>query len=239
MTFPGVITIPQFAGEARSVVHAFGTNAVSAIPAMHHDGTEFPVVSVNQVHGIDVLILAGRMTDSQVRDAASAGNFDAIVSDRPRTWLTVRTADCVPILFLGPDRGVIGVAHAGWRGTVGGIAAEVVRLMQDVFDCKLDLVKVAIGPSIGRSCYEVDEPVLEPLKRAFPFWSKVVSETGGGRGHLDLGRLNRLALETAGVQSHQIFAVKLCTMCHPDLFHSYRRDGKRTRHMISGIARVQ
>lgn len=239
MTSPGVITIPLFAAEARGVLHAFGTKAVCAIPDMHNDGAKFQVVSVSQVHGIDVLILAGRMTDSQVREAASAKNFDAIITDRPRTWLTVRTADCVPVLFLGPDRGVIGVAHAGWRGTVGGISANVVRLMQEVFDCKLDLVQVAIGPSIGRSCYEVDDPVLRPLKRAFPFWSKVVSETGGGRGHLDLGRLNRLALETAGVQSSQIFAVNLCTACHPDLFHSYRRDGKRTRHMISGIARVQ
>jgi polyphenol oxidase len=145
----------------------------------------------------------------------------------------------VPVLFLGPDRGVIGVAHAGWRGTVGGIAANVVRLMREVFDCKVDRVQVAIGPSIGGSCYEVDEPVLGPLRRAFPFWSKVVSETASGRGHLDLRRLNRLALETAGVQPDQIFAVNLCTECHPDLFHSYRRDGKRTRHMISGIARVQ
>ena len=239
MTSPGVITIPQFAGAPRGVVHAFGTKAVSAVPAMHNQGTKFQVVSVNQVHGIDVLILAGRMTDSQVREAASARNFDAIITDRPRTWLTVRTADCVPVLFQGPDRGVIGVAHAGWRGTVGGIAANVVRLMQEVFDCKRDLVQVAIGPAIGQSCYEVDEPVLGPLKRAFPFWSKVVSETGGGRGRLDLRLLNRLALETAGIEPSKIFAVNLCTACHTDLFHSYRRDGKGTRHMISGIARVQ
>jgi hypothetical protein len=93
MTSPGVITIPQFAGKARGVVHGFGTKAVSAVPAMHNDGTKFQVVSVNQVHGNDVLILAGRMTDSQVREAASAKNFDAIITDRPRTWLTVRTAD--------------------------------------------------------------------------------------------------------------------------------------------------
>jgi polyphenol oxidase len=238
MTSPGVITIPQFAGEARGIMHAFGTKAVSTIPA-NNDGTKFQVVSVNQVHGVDVLILAGPLTDSEVREAASARNYDAIITDRPRTWLTVRTADCVPVLFLGPDRGVIGVAHAGWRGTVGGIAAKVVRLMQEVFGCSLDLVQAAIGPSIGRCCYEVDEPVLGPLKRGFPFWAKVVSDTGSGRGHLDLGRSNRLALETAGVQPSHIFAVNLCTACHPDLFHSYRRDGKGTRHMFSGIARVQ
>jgi YfiH family protein len=239
MTSPGAITIPLFAGEAHGVVHAFGTKAARAVRAMHTDGTKFQVVSINQVHGIDVLVLAGRMTDSQVLEAAFASSFDAIITDRPRTWLTVRTADCVPVLFLEPNRGVIGVAHAGWRGTVGGIGANVVRLMQEVFDCKLGLVQAAIGPSIGRSCYEVDEAVLGPLKRAFPFWPKVVSEAGGGRGHLDLGRLNRLTLEAAGVQPSQIFAVNLCTRCHPDLFHSYRRDGKGTRHMISGIARVQ
>jgi len=239
MTSPGAITIPLFTDADETVVHAFGTKAGGVVPAMHKATTPFQVVSVKQVHGIDALVLRGRMTDADVHEAASARSFDAIISDRPRTWLTVRTADCVPVLFLGHDRRVIAVAHAGWRGTVGGITEKVIQRMQQVFDCKPESVQVAIGPAIGRCCYEVDEPVVEPLKRAFPFWPKALSDAGGGRGHLDLRRLNRLALERAGVDPSRIFEVNLCTACHPEFFHSYRRDGKAPSHMISGIARVQ
>jgi YfiH family protein len=239
MTSPGAITIPLFTDAHDGVVHAFGTKAGGVVSPVQKTATQFQVVSVNQVHGIDVLILGGPMTDSEVREAASARNFDAIITDRPRTWLTVRTADCVPVLFIGPERGVIAAAHAGWRGTVDGIAAKIVQLMQEVFDCKRESIQVAIGPAIGRCCYEVDEPVLEPLKRAFPFWQKAVSDVTPSRGHLDLARLNQLALEASGVDPSRIFAVNLCTACHPELFHSYRRDGKGTKHMFSGIARVQ
>ena len=140
---------------------------------------------------------------------------------------------------MGADCGVIASVHAGWRGTVGGIAGQVIHLMQNAFDCKPASLHAAIGPSIGPCCYEVDEPVWAPLKRAFPYWSEVFEETGSGRGQLNLRRLNRLALEEAGVDTCRITEVNLCTACHPELFHSYRRDGAGTSHMTSGIARIQ
>ena len=232
------ITIPVFAEGAPGVVHAFGTKSAWE-PSLHMDRPPLQVVSVQQVHGVEALLLHRRMTDSEVREAASTKGFDAIITDRPRTCVTVRTADCVPILLMGSDCGVIAAVHAGWRGTVGGIAGKVLRLMQDVFGCKLGSVRAAIGPSIGPCCYEVDEPVWAPLKRAFPYWSEVFEETGHGRGQLNLRRLNRLALEDAGVDTCRITEVNLCTACHPELFHSYRRDGTGTSHMTSGIARIQ
>lgn len=232
------ITIPVFAEGAPGVFHAFGTKSAWE-PSIHTDRPPFQVVSVKQVHGIEALLLHSRMTDSEVREAASTKGFDAIITDRPRTWVTVRTADCVPILLMGADCGVIASVHAGWRGTVGGIAGQVIRLMQNVFDCKPASLRVAIGPSIGPCCYEVDEPVWAPLKRAFPYWSEVFEETGQGRGQLNLRRLNRLALEEAGVDTCRITEVNLCTACHPELFHSYRRDGTGTSHMTSGISRIQ
>ena len=183
------ITIPAFAEGACGVVHAFGTKSAWE-PSLHMDRPPLQVVSVQQVHGVEALLLHRRMTDSEVREAASTKGFDAIITDRPRTWVTVRTADCVPILLMGSDCGVIAAVHAGWRGTVGGIAGKVLRLMQDVFGCKLGSVRAAIGPSIGPCCYEVDEPVWAPLKRAFPYWSEVFEETGHGRGQLNLRRLN-------------------------------------------------
>src|SRR6266581_1020245 len=134
-TVPAVITIPLFTEGASGVVHAFGTKS-GWEPCLQKGRAELQVVTVNQVHGIDALLLSRCMTDSEVREAASTKGFDAIVTDRPRTWVTVRTADCVPILLMGADCGVIASVHAGWRGTVGGIAGQVIRLMQNVFDCK-------------------------------------------------------------------------------------------------------
>ena len=232
------ITVPVFAEGAPGVLHAFGTKS-GWEPSMLTDRRPFQVVSVKQVHGIKALLLHSRMTDAEVRETASATGFDAIITDRPRTWVTVRTADCVPILLMGAEGGVIASVHAGWRGTVAGIAGQVIRLMQNVFDCKPGSLHAAIGPSIGPCCYEVDEPVWAPLKRAFPYWSEVFEETGSGRGQLNLRRLNRLALEEAGVDTCRITEVNLCTACHPELFHSYRRDGAGTSHMTSGIARIQ
>ena len=232
------ITIPVFAEGAPGVVHAFGTKSAWEA-SLHTDRPPLQVVRVQQVHGVEALLLHRRMTDSEVREAASTKGFDAIITDRPRTCVTVHTADCVPILLMGSDCGVIAAVHAGWRGTVGGIAGKVLRLMQDVFGCKLGSVRAAIGPSIGPCCYEVDEPVWAPLKRAFPYWSEVFEETGHGRGQLNLRRLNRLALEDAGMDTCRITEVNLCTACHPELFYSYRRDGTGTSHMTSGIARIQ
>lgn len=237
VTVPAAITIPLFTEGVSAVVHAFGTKS-GWQPSVQRRAP-LQIVTVNQVHGVDVLLLQGRMTDAEVREAASTKGHDAIITDRPRTWLTIRTADCVPILLMEPDHGVIASVHAGWRGAVGGIAARVVRLMQDIFGCRLGSLRAAIGPAIGQCCYEVDEPVVAPLKRAFPYWSEALQETGRGRGQLDLRRLNRLALEHAGVDPCRISGVNLCTACHSDLFYSYRRDGRGTRHMTSGIALIE
>ncbi|HEY3196938.1 MAG TPA: peptidoglycan editing factor PgeF [Nitrospirales bacterium] len=235
----GAITIPAFDEGLIGVTHMFGTRLPGAPNELRESGSGVQVVSVKQVHGTEALVLHRGMTQSEVQEAALSKGFDAIITDRPRTWVTVRTADCVPILLMDADRGVVASVHAGWRGTVGGISRKVVRMMHELFGCKPGLLRAAIGPSIGPCCYEVDEPVMQPLKRAFPYWSEALEETMPGRGQLDLRRLNRLALKEAGVDLLRIAAVNVCTACHPDLFYSYRRDGKGTRHMTSGIALLE
>jgi YfiH family protein len=232
------ITIPVFAEGLAGVVHSFGTKSGWEPSAMNKPPGQLKIVSVTQVHGTETLLIPRRMSDTEISEAAGARGYDAIITDRRRTWVTVRTADCVPIL-LADDGGVVASVHAGWRGTIDGIAGKVVRLMRNTFGCKLDSLRAAIGPAIGRCCYEVDEPVMTPLKRAFPYWSEALEETTLGRGQLALRRLNRLILEKAGVDPHRIAEVNLCTSCHTDLFYSYRRDGAGTRHMTSGIALIE
>jgi YfiH family protein len=160
------------------------------------------------------------------------------VTDQRHTCLTIRTADCVPMLLIDPAVRVVAAVHAGWRGTLKEIGPKTLRVMQDRFGCKISSVRVALGPSIGRCCYEVDDLVMGPLKQAYSYWREVLDERKKGRALFDLRRLNRRQMEQAGIDPGRIEAVNLCTACHPELFYSYRRDGKGTEHLTSGIALV-
>jgi YfiH family protein len=167
--------------------------------------------------------------------STGAHEYDAIVTNQPGVLAAVETADCVPILLLDPVRGVCAAIHAGWRGTLAKIAPKTVAVLQNRFGCSLRSIRAAIGPSIGVCCYEVNGAVLEPLKRSVPYWAEVVEEVKGTKAHLDLRGLNRRQLEEIGIGPTRIDTVNLCTACHRDLFHSYRRDGAGTGRMLSGI----
>ncbi len=227
-TLDSLITVPLFAKGTVGVCHYFGTKPAPRPPATAMSGPSVRVVTVRQVHGTDVLAI-------DRRTVAAMGSHDAIVTNQPGVLVAVETADCVPILLLDPSRGVYAAVHAGWRGTLGGIVAKTVRVMQDRFGSHLRSIRAAIGPSIGVCCYEVNGTVLAPLKRGFSYWADVVEDVKGAKAHLDLRGLNRRQLEEAGISPDRIETVNLCTACHPDLFYSYRRDGARTGRMMSGI----
>ena len=227
-TLDSIITVPIFAKGTVGVCHYFGTKIAPSPPATAMSGPSVRVVTVRQVHGTDILAI-------DRRTMAASGSHDAIVTNQPGVLVAVETADCVPILLLDPSRGVYAAVHAGWRGTLGGIVAKTVRVMQDRFGSHLRSIRAAIGPSIGVCCYEVNGTVLTPLKRGFPNWADVVENVKGTKAHLDLRGFNRRQLEEAGISPDRIETVNLCTACHRDLFYSYRRDGARTGRMMSGI----
>jgi hypothetical protein len=227
-TLDSIITVPIFAKGTVGVCHYFGTKIAPGPPATSISGPSVRVVTVRQVHGTEVLAI-------DRRTVAASGSYDAIVTNQPGVLVAVETADCVPILLLDSSRGVYAAVHAGWRGTMGGIVTKTVRVMQDRFGSHLRSIRVAIGPSIGVCCYEVNGTVLAPLKRGFPYWADVVENVKGAKAHLDLRGLNRRQLEEAGISPDRIETVNLCTACHRDLFYSYRRDGARTGRMMSGI----
>lgn len=229
----GVITIPAFSSEREGARHFFGTRLASA-PARGWAGGrdgEPAIVSVRQVHGTDVLVLDRPVA----RGETFEGGWDALVTDRSRVMVTVRTADCVPLLLHNPSRGVVAAVHAGWRGALAGIVPRTIATMAERFGSAPSSVRVAIGPSAGPCCYEVDEPVLARLRGAVPDWQTVVRAPRPGRALLDLRLLVRLQAEAAGVPADSIQAVNLCTICRPELFHSYRRDGEVRGTMVSGI----
>ncbi|MBM4314175.1 MAG: laccase domain-containing protein, partial [Deltaproteobacteria bacterium] len=109
------------------------------------------LVLMGQVHGDRVFILDGEGPPPEC-----IPECDGLITDRPGVALGVRTADCVPLLFVDPIRRVIGVAHAGWRGTALGIGSRMVDLFEQRFASRAEEIRIAIGPAIGVCCYQVD-----------------------------------------------------------------------------------
>jgi YfiH family protein len=221
-----IITIPSFAGVRSGVRHFFGTSRSGS----GHESARV-VVSVKQVHGTDVLVLDRPVDSGQEFD----GEWDALVTDQPGVLLTVRTADCVPVLIHDPIRSVVAAVHAGWRGAVAGILPKTIVVMRQRFGSQPESLRVSLGPSVGACCYEVDEPVLSRLRDAYADWRSLVKDTGPGRAMLNLRGLVLGQARSAGVRDDRIHPVSLCTVCHPALFYSYRREGAVRGTMVSGI----
>jgi polyphenol oxidase len=186
------------------------------------------IITMKQVHGNQILEIKNK-------NIKEAGEADGMVTTESEAYLGVLTADCVPILFVAPERKVVAAVHAGWRGTLGGIGAKMVRLLQDKYRVSPGQIEAALGPSIGACCYEVGADVTDPLTQT---WGKLASacvHTAGGRTFVDLRKLNRSILGSAGLPSHQIYQVGPCTSCAREDFFSYRREQKETGRQISFI----
>ena len=161
------------------------------------------------------------------------GTADALVTTTRGRPLAIFTADCLAVVLVDPERRVLAAAHAGWRGTVAGLLGRLVADLVDRFEARPERLAAAIGPSIGPCCYEVDEPVLGPLRAAFPAdwtrWARPVAGGEPGKAWLDLWQANADQLTAAGLRPEAIWNPRLCTGCHRDLFFSYRKEGRGLR----------
>lgn len=172
------------------------------------------MASLQQVHSATVLV-ANQPT-------GSAGRGDALLSAAAGTLVSIRTADCYPVLLADRRTRTVAAVHAGWRGTAAEIVIRSVERMRESFGTDPGDIFAVIGPGIGACCYEVGEEVAAKFgrKRA---------------GYLDLAAVNRRQLLTAGIPGEQIDAVGSCTFCDARTFHSFRRDGDQAGRMISYI----
>ena len=150
-------------------------------------------------------------------------SVDALITNEPGVTLVTYYADCTPLFFVDTQNRVIGLAHAGWRGTVGRIGEKVIAKMTALYGTNPQHIRAAIGPAISVCCYEVDEPcaahflALEGLDTA-----KFVFPKQGGKFMLDLLECNRQILVAAGVPAENITLSDLCTNCNSDLLWSHR-----------------
>jgi len=234
-----VITVPAFASVRDGVKHFFGTRSHAdslafdvGVPARQSgsDGRGW-LLSVKQVHGTNALVVDRPLVESD----QFPGGWDALVTDQPGVMVAVRTADCVPVLVHDPRRRVVASIHAGWRGVVAGIVPKTFTLIADRFGSKRSDFRVSIGPSAGPCCYEVDDAVLDHLPGGIRDWESVVRDYRRDKARLDLKALIRRQVEGEGVPAPSVSAVNLCTICHADLFYSYRREGRVNGTMVSGI----
>lgn len=225
--------------EAISVRHFFGTRSapvgldVHIQPGQVTGGhPEFPfIAALKQIHSTTVVVLH----DGMKAGALEQTEGDALVTNQPQTLIVVRTADCVPVLLVEHTAGVVAAIHAGWRGALAGIVSDTIRVCMEEFGAKAGRMHLAIGPSIGPCCYEVDEPVIEPLRTRYPGWPAVLRETTKGKGAFDLKQLIYHQICASGIPPHQIGRLDHCTHCRADLFYSYRREGQVRETMFSGI----
>ena len=197
------------------------------------------IVTGRQVHGNGVQIVdethAGRGA-AFIDDAIPA--TDALVTRSVGLPLLVYTADCVPIIVYDPSTHSLGVAHAGWRGTVSNVAGALVETMSDAFGSVPNELIVGIGPSIGPCCYEVGDEVVEAWQSLGVERCDDAVIRNGDRVHLDLWRANELIFERAGVPLEHIERSELCTRCESDRYFS-RRAGVGHRGLFATIAALK
>src|SRR5512138_2357798 len=188
-----------------------------------------PMFDVWQVHSADVFFdEAPRPHEAELYKA------DIIFTDRPGVTLYMRFADCVPILLHDPKKRVVGLAHAGWLGTVRGAAAAVVQAMAEHYGSRPEDILAAIGPSIGPDHYEVGPDVIAKVEASFDAAAAQLISQHGGKAHLDLWQANRLQLEQSGVTHIEVAG--LCTACHLEDWYSHRAEKGKTGRFGALIA---
>lgn len=203
------------------------------------------ILAARQVHGVAVLT-------PEVAQAASDGSdthplpdalpeADALVSASADVILTIRTADCVPILLVAPAARAVAAVHAGWRGMVAGVVTGALAALERCYGARPATVRAAIGPAIGGCCYEFGAERLPDFVARFGSAATRAWRADGAtaaaaeRGYLDLRLLARLALEQAGLDPQAITTLGPCTAEHPAELHSYRRDGANAGRQLSYI----
>jgi YfiH family protein len=211
----------------------------------------WPLVTIRQIHS-DIIRCIDAVPEGQL-------SGDGLITATPGLLLAIQTADCLPVILVDTKRHVVGVFHAGWRGTVSRIVEKGVGEMHRCYGTNPRDLKAAIGPGIQGCCYEVGEEVRIKFESQFEYGASLFREvkesdpvrekypllflTARAPGHselpkkiyLDLVEANRQQLLAAGVPKKSIETSPLCTNCHPELLFSYRAEKGKTGRMMGAV----
>jgi len=180
-------------------------------------------VVTSQVHGTNIC----RVDSTFDKFYPAKIEADGLMTDRSDVLLTIHTADCVPVFLAAADRRCVALVHAGWKGTARDIVFVAVGFFCSEYGLHPRELVAVIGPCIEADCYQVGTDV------AVKFPQEYLISNGNGNQRLDLRKANREQLLAAGMKPCNIYTSDFCTKCRPEMFHSYRREGKLNGKMIA------
>jgi len=192
------------------------------------------IVVPEQIHSVNIELIENSGEDFEKKE-----DCDGLVTKETGVILTVRTGDCLPIIFTDKQSSIIGISHQGWRGSVKRMAQKIVKKMLEI-GAKMQDITVALGPGIGECCYDIDEDRFYEFKEEFDGYSDKIFHFYAGKRHLNLSLLNYLLLIETGIKKENIDYFPFCTSCNKEMFFSFRRDKKENYgEMFSFILKVR
>ncbi len=188
------------------------------------------ITAGRQTHSANIRIITEEDAGKGISRDSEFADVDGLVTNVRDLPLVVYYADCVPVLLADENAGVVAAVHSGWRGTVAEITRNAVAIMVEKFNANPEVIKAAIGPSIGPCCFETGGEV------ACEFEDKLVTECGNGKYKVDLWAANKNILLNCGLKKENIDVLSLCTICHNDILYSYRVHKGETGRMGAFIS---
>lgn len=189
------------------------------------------IVCSDQTHTVHILQVTEADKGKGVLQKKDYTDIDGLITNVPGITLTTFYADCVPLFFLDPVNKAAGLAHSGWRGTVGRMGEKMVRAMKDAFGSEPENLYAGIGPSICQDCYEVSADVADRFREEFQGYEEdagLLYKTKPGKYQLNLWKANEIVLTEAGILREHISFPGICTCCNPEFLFSHRASqGKR------------
>ncbi|VVA43519.1 Polyphenol oxidase [Candidatus Roizmanbacteria bacterium] len=179
------------------------------------------IVIPEQIHSVNVTNFSANLIDNVERISET----DGVITKDSNSVLTVITGDCVPIMFAEKKQGITGISHQGWRGSVKRMAQKMINKIIEIGGKKEDIF-VAIGPSIGECCYDIEDERYYQFISEFDGYAKKIFRRHQGKLHLNLSLLNYLQIMETGIPKKNIDYFPFCTKCDKKRFFSFRRDKK-------------
>lgn len=191
------------------------------------------LIAGKQIHGTKISVVDHRLRGAGAHSYENAvPGTDALITRETGILLSIFTADCFPVFIYDPSTPAIGIAHAGWRGTINRIAFLTVKKMMEEFKADPTQFFIAFGPAIGSECFEVDPDLAAKFEELYP---EVVLKNRNGYW-VDLGRFNSIILQEIGINPARIIDAGICTSCQPHDFYSYRFEKGTMGRMMGVIA---
>ncbi len=212
------------------------TNTKAALIHSIPDLKKFLDTKYSWIKGIHYLQQIHSISSIEVHDQGKGmtcyPDQDALFTMDPNQGLVIQTADCLPIFLYHPSSSLIGLVHAGWRGVYAGILSEILTTIKNKYQPDLSSMKVSIGPSIRKCCFEVGNDVKDLFQSRYENITGLIDNS-----HIDLQSVIQFQCRQFHIPDSNMFTSSECTMCHGEKYHSFRRNGKKSGRLYSVIAR--